>query len=99
MISDRRHPCGTWDWRDSVVSAHQVPWGLAGLSPFSPPDTKYPGDWRDSGLSGPQVPYGRAGLSPFIPPGTLGIVGTQSFQVPRYPEYWRVAVPLGLQVL
>ena len=38
QISDLRHPW-TWDCRNSVISAHQVPWGLARLSPFSPPDT------------------------------------------------------------
>ena len=26
-------------WRDSVLLAPQVPWGLVGLSPFSPPGT------------------------------------------------------------
>ena len=63
------------DWRDSVLSAPQVPWGLAGLIPFRPPCTlrsggthsfqapRYPWDWQDSILSGPQVPWRLAGLS------------------------------------
>ena len=65
MISDRRHPCGTWDWRDSVVSAHQVPWGLAGLSPFSPAGTLGTGDTQV--LQAPKAPWGLVGLSPQSP--------------------------------
>ena len=82
------HP---WDWRDPILS------GLAGLSPFSHPDTRrtgetqsfqaprYPKDWRDSVLSAPHVPLGLARLSPFSPPGILGASGTQSFQPLKYP--------------
>ena len=86
------------DWRDSVLSGPQVPYGLAGISSFNPPSTlgtdgtqscqppRYPEDWRDSVLLGPQVP------------DTLETGGTQSFQVPRYPEDWRDSVLLGPQV-
>ena len=51
------------DWRDSVLSDPQVPWGLAGLSPFSSPGTLE--DWWDS--------------SPFRPPDTLKTGDTQSY--------------------
>ena len=86
---------GTWDWRDAVISAHQVSWGLAGLRPSSSPGTlgtgrtqsfqafRYPEDWRDSVLR---------------PPGTLRTGGTQSFQALRCPEDWRDPVLSGPQV-
>ena len=61
------------DWRDSVLSAPQVPCGLAGLSTFAPPGTLEPGDWRDSVLSAPQVPHGLVGLSPFGHQVTLAL--------------------------
>ena len=76
-------PRSSGDWWYSVLSGPRVPWGLAGLSPFSPPGTlgtgvtqsfqapRYPGDWRDSVLS--------------APPGTLRTGGTRVVSGPRYP--------------
>ena len=55
------------DWRDLVLLGLEVPLGLAGLSPCSPPDTleiggtqtfqapRFPVDWRCSVFSAPQV--------------------------------------------
>ena len=45
---------GAWDWQDSVVSAHQVPWGLAGLIPFRPPGTLWAG--RAQSFQPPRYP-------------------------------------------
>ena len=55
LISTPRYP---WDlyWQDSVVSAHQVPWALAGPSLFSPPCTL--GTGRARSFEPPQVPGG-----------------------------------------
>ena len=72
------------DWRGSVLSATQIPGGLARLSPFRPQDTlrtggtqsfqppTCPWDWRDSVLSAPQVSLGLAGLSHFSLSSTQG---------------------------
>ena len=99
--------------RDSVISAPEVPWGLAGFSPFSPSGIlwtggtqsilqppRYPGDWRDSvSPSTPQVLWGLAGLKPFHPPpSTLGTGATQSFQPLWNPEDWRDSVLSAPQV-
>ena len=90
------------DWRDSVVSTPQVPWGLAGLSPFRPPGTletgrtqpynppRYPRDWRDLRHFSHQLLLGLAGLSPFSPPQVpWGLAGVSPSSPLRYPGDWR----------
>ena len=55
-----QHTKYSGDWQDSILSAPQVPWGLAdsvlsGLQATT--------DWHDSVLSAPQVPHGLSGAS------------------------------------
>ena len=85
------------DWRESVLSVPKVPWGLVGLSSFSPPGTlgtggtqsfqapRYPKDWGTQFFQAPKY--------------TLGTGGTQTLSAPRQPGDWRDSVLFAPLVL
>ena len=86
------------DWWDCPFS-HQLPLGLEGLGPFSPPSTLWTGETQSFQHPGT---FGLAGLSPFGPQVLCRLAGLNPFgpQLPwRLERYWGLVGHISFELL